>query len=52
VNLLLDTHVFVWWDVQDPALNGEAVGMIAALNNSVFISAALVWEIAIKRRLG
>lgn len=52
MNLLLDTHVFLWWDRQDPALNDHARDAIQDPRNSVFISAASVWEIAIKRRLG
>jgi PIN domain nuclease of toxin-antitoxin system len=52
VNLLLDTRVFLWWDQQDPVLNAHASGAIEQPANNVFISAASVWEIAIKRRLG
>jgi PIN domain nuclease of toxin-antitoxin system len=48
VNLLLDTHVFLWWD---KALNAEARALIADRTNQVFVSAASIWEIAIKRRL-
>jgi PIN domain nuclease of toxin-antitoxin system len=51
VNLLLDTHVFLWWDRDDKALNAEARALIADPANQVFVSAASVWEIAIKRRL-
>jgi PIN domain nuclease of toxin-antitoxin system len=51
VNLLLDTHVFLWWDSQDKALNAEARALIADPANQVFVSAASIWEIAIKRRL-
>jgi len=51
VNLLLDTHVFLWWDRQDEALNAETQALIADPANQVFISAATIWEIAIKRRL-
>lgn len=29
MNLLLDTHVFLWWDRQDKALNAEARALIA-----------------------
>jgi hypothetical protein len=42
VNLLLDTHVFLWWDRADKALNAEARALIAELANQVFISAASV----------
>ncbi len=52
MNLLLDTHVFLWWDRQDAALAEDARKAIEDQRNSVFISAASVWEIAIKRRLG
>jgi PIN domain nuclease of toxin-antitoxin system len=51
VNLLLDTHVFLWWDRADKVLNAEARALIADPANQVFISAASIWEIAIKRRL-
>jgi PIN domain nuclease of toxin-antitoxin system len=51
VNLLLDTHVFLWWDSQDKALNAEAHALVADPANHVFVSAASIWEIAIKRRL-
>jgi PIN domain nuclease of toxin-antitoxin system len=52
VNLLLDTHVFLWWDRQDPALDRGSCDTIAEPRNNVFVSAASVWEIATKRRLG
>jgi PIN domain nuclease of toxin-antitoxin system len=52
VNLLLDTHVFLWWDRRDQALSAGARVAIEDPSNDVFISAASVWEIAIKRRLG
>ena len=52
MNLLLDTHVFLWWDGQDPALSANARGAIAEPGNNVFVCAASVWEIAIKRRFG
>jgi PIN domain nuclease of toxin-antitoxin system len=51
VNLLLDTHVFLWWDSQDRALNADNRAVIADPANQVFISAASIWEIAIKHRL-
>jgi PIN domain nuclease of toxin-antitoxin system len=52
VNLLLDTHVFLWWDCQDAALNAATRSLIADPASQVFVSAASIWEIAIKRRLG
>lgn len=52
MNLLLDTHAFLWWDQRSPALNAIARAAIEDPRNSVFVSAASVWEIAIKRRRG
>jgi PIN domain nuclease of toxin-antitoxin system len=52
VNLLLDTHVYLWWDGSQPSLNRNVQAMIQSEANAVFVSAASVWEIAIKRRLG
>lgn len=52
MTLLLDTHVFLWW-LDDPALLSEAARRaIGDGKNTVYISAAVVWEIAIKRSLG
>ena len=52
MNMLLDTHVFLRWDQQDQALNPPARKAIEDAQNNIFISAASVWEIAMKRRLG
>nr|WP_297460595.1 type II toxin-antitoxin system VapC family toxin [uncultured Halomonas sp.] len=50
--LLLDTHVFLWWLADDPRLGITAREIIAEPRNTVFVSAASVWEISIKRQLG
>jgi PIN domain nuclease of toxin-antitoxin system len=52
MDLLLDTHVFLWWDGADHRLGKSAQTAIADPANKVFISAASVWEIAIKRARG
>lgn len=52
MNLLLDTHVVLWW-LDDPVLLSEAArDAIAEPENAVFVSAVVAWEIAIKRGLG
>jgi PIN domain nuclease of toxin-antitoxin system len=51
VNLLLDTHVFLWWDKQAKALDADTRAVIADPANQIFVSAVSIWEIAIKRRL-
>ena len=50
--LLLDAHTVLWWLADDPTLDRSAFGAIADPVNDVRISAATVWEIAIKRALG
>ncbi|MBV5299043.1 MAG: type II toxin-antitoxin system VapC family toxin [Rhodoferax sp.] len=52
MNLLLDTHIALWAITDDPKLSQLARGLIASPDNFVWISAASVWEIAIKRALG
>ena len=50
-NLLLDTHVFLWWRADDRRLQKTARSAIAAAD-LVFVSAASAWEAAIKAALG
>ena len=50
--LLVDTHALLWWLTDDPALSPAARDAIADPVNEPFVSAASVWEIAIKRSLG
>lgn len=52
MKLLLDTHAFLWWDSKDVRLPESLRSAIASPRNNVVISAATVWEIAIKRALG
>ena len=52
MNLLLDTHVFLWWIADDTRLSPRARDIIGDGQNALFLSAASGWEIAIKARLG
>ncbi len=52
MNLLLDTHIALWAISDDPKLSSLARGLISSPDNLVWVSAASVWEIAIKRALG
>ncbi len=51
MNLLLDTHVLLWWLDDDPTMSTSAYEAIADGHNLVLISAASVWEIVIKQSL-
>ena len=50
--LLLDTHTFLWATLDDPRLSAAARGLITDPSNTVEISLASAWEIAIKAGLG
>lgn len=52
MNLLLDTHVLLWWLSDDERLGRAARAAIESPENACFVSAATVWEISIKRALG
>ncbi len=52
MNLLLDTHVALWAITDSPRLPAAARNLIAAEKTTVWVSAASVWEIAIKHALG
>jgi PIN domain nuclease of toxin-antitoxin system len=50
--LLLDTHAFLWWLAGDERLSGRARDAIGEELDPIFVSAASVWEITTKHRLG
>ncbi|RMD59631.1 type II toxin-antitoxin system VapC family toxin [Candidatus Parcubacteria bacterium] len=52
MNVLLDTHAFLWWIDDNPKLSPRARGVISDAGNALFLSAASGWEMAIKARLG
>lgn len=49
--LLLDTHVWLWWQLDHPRLGPAAREAIAAASE-VRLSVASVWEMSIKSTLG
>ncbi|MCP4361772.1 MAG: type II toxin-antitoxin system VapC family toxin [Chloroflexi bacterium] len=52
MNLLLDTHAFLWAIDDNPKLSQRARAAIVDGNNVVFVSAATAWEISIKKGIG
>ena len=52
MRLLLDTHVALWAITDSTMLNTEARRLILAPRNDLYVSAASIWEIAIKHSLG
>ena len=51
MRLLLDTHVFLWAVTGSPLLKAPARQLLQAADE-VYVSAASIWEVAIKARLG
>jgi prevent-host-death family protein len=52
MKVLLDTHAFLWWLGDDPKLSPAAREAIRDPDALVHVSAASIWEIAIKLKLG
>ena len=52
MNLLLDTHVYLWWLTGSRRLSALARDGIADPNRAVYVSAVSIWEARIKERLG
>jgi PIN domain nuclease of toxin-antitoxin system len=52
VRLLVDTHAALWLLDEDPRLSPSADRMLTDASNEVLLSAAVVWEVSIKRSLG
>ncbi len=50
--MILDTHIFLWWLFDDVRLPTNIRKYIQDINNSIYVSAASVWEIFTKFRLG
>jgi PIN domain nuclease of toxin-antitoxin system len=51
VNLLLDTHIFLWLQT-DPERLGDHLPIVADVRTQLLLSAVSSWEIAIKYQLG
>ncbi|MCK6449385.1 MAG: type II toxin-antitoxin system VapC family toxin [Alphaproteobacteria bacterium] len=52
MKLLLDTHILLWLLNEPEALTEAERAAIANTDNSAFVSAASLWEIAIKQAAG
>ena len=49
---LFDTHALIWWFSDNPSLTPIVREIIANTENTLLVSAATAWEIAIKHQLG
>ena len=49
---LLDTHALLWWISSSSQLSATARTILGNESNSLYLSAASTWEMAIKTKLG
>ena len=50
--MILDTHIFLWWLFNDDRLPVKIREYIQEIENIIYVSAASVWEISTKYRIG
>ena len=49
--LLLDTHIALWWLIDDPRLSAHLRELVTR-SRDVYLSSASTWEVAIKLSIG
>ena len=52
MRLLLDTHTFLWWDLEPARLSPRALALCQDPGNQLVLSVTSVWEMEIKAQLG
>ena len=52
MNILLDTHVLIWWVEKNPRLGSRAKKTLLSPETRPLVSAASIWEMAIKAATG
>ena len=52
MTLLLDTHAFIWLDIQPAMLSTTASSLIQQSDVNLFLSMVSIWEMQIKIQLG
>jgi PIN domain nuclease of toxin-antitoxin system len=52
MKLLLDSHILLWWLMKDSRLPVQAWPLIEEPENIILVSAASIWELALKSALG
>ena len=52
MTILLDTHCWLWWLTEPERLRDSALALLVNPDNTLLLSAASSWEIAIKYSIG
>ncbi|MCQ2611322.1 MAG: type II toxin-antitoxin system VapC family toxin [Treponema sp.] len=51
MNIILDTHIIIWFLTGDERLSQKALELIQNPDNEIYYSHASLWEIAVKHRV-
>ena len=49
---LIDTHILIWFQLNDKRLSSEIYAIIVNTENTIFVSDISLYEIAIKQKIG
>lgn len=52
MSYLIDTHILLWWLLDDPKLDANCRDIIRNPNHRILVSSVSAWEIATKYRIG
>ena len=52
MNVLIDTQILIWWQLNDAKLNANISALLAQSENTIYVSQISLIEIAIKQKLG
>ncbi|MBE9215253.1 type II toxin-antitoxin system VapC family toxin [Plectonema cf. radiosum LEGE 06105] len=52
MNVLLDTHVLIWWSISPSNLSENVYKLLDDQVNNLFFSLASIWEMQIKLQIG
>ena len=52
MNLLLDTHIFIWSQIEKHKLSAARLQMLEDANNTLYLSLVSLWELQLKIMLG
>ncbi|MBG1260886.1 type II toxin-antitoxin system VapC family toxin [Nostoc commune] len=52
MKVLLDTHIFIWWDSEPEKLSPNILSLLQRTDTKLYVSVVILWEIQIKSQLG
>ena len=52
MNLLIDTHIFLWWDSEPENIPDKVLAVLEDPDNTIWLSLVSIWEIQIKTQMG